>query len=192
MNMTTSKNTHLSKFNFEVALLVSLIFVSLTTLQRCDAAQKMSQQATSLNVTAVTGVAVELKCKVRLQDCGNFFSIDWYRDATVNVVQDNNVNVGHDTDEDDDDGVESRRQLSSNARGKRDAEHGGRRVRQTSSDSPETYDPVPTIESERVYVYRHHSGLAKSEGSWEGRAEHQYDAKRHIMTIRYIKEIVFI
>ena len=152
----------------------------------------MSQQATSLNVTAVTGVAVELKCKVRLQDCGNFFSIDWYRDVTVNVVQDNNVNVGHDTDEDDDDGVESRRQLSSNARGKRDAEQGGRRVRQTSSDSPETYDPVPTIESERVYVYRHHSGLAKSEGSWEGRAEHQYDAKRHIMTIRYIKEIVFI
>ena len=65
-------------------------------------------------------------------------------------------------------------------------------MRQTSSDSPETYDPVPTIESERVYVYRHHSGLAKSEGSWEGRAEHQYDAKRHIMTIRYIKEIVFI
>jgi hypothetical protein len=34
-------------------------------------------------------------------------------------------------------------------------------------------------------VYRHHSGQAKSEGSWESRAEHQYDAKRHVMTIRF-------
>ena len=79
-----------------------------------------------LNVTAVAGVDVDLRCKVRLHECGNFFSIEWYR------------------------------------------EHKGEQ------------DP----RSERVYVYRHHSGQAKAEGAWAGRASHGYDGRRHLMTVR--------
>jgi hypothetical protein len=32
-----------------------------------------------LNITAVTGIAVDLRCKVRLRDCGTFHRIEWYR-----------------------------------------------------------------------------------------------------------------
>lgn len=175
--MPTSKKAP-SKFNFEVAFL-SLLLTSLP----CDAAHKSSLGSTPLNVTAVTGVGVELKCKVRLQDCGNFYSIEWYRDTTVGVAHDNSVNFN---DDDDDD----HRQLQGGSRGKREADFDfsspgtHRNRRQVSSASPESYDPVMSVESERVYVYRHHSGIAKSEGSWEGRAQHQYDTKRHVMTIR--------
>ncbi len=33
-----------------------------------------------LNVTAVSGVDVDLRCRVRLQECGNFYSVVWYRE----------------------------------------------------------------------------------------------------------------
>ena len=33
-----------------------------------------------VNVTAVTGVDVDLKCKIRLEECGNFYSVAWYRE----------------------------------------------------------------------------------------------------------------
>lgn len=34
-----------------------------------------------LNVTAVQGVSIiELKCRVRVRDCGNFHSIKWYKE----------------------------------------------------------------------------------------------------------------
>ncbi len=32
------------------------------------------------NVTAVSGVAVDLRCDVKLRRCGNFHSIEWYRE----------------------------------------------------------------------------------------------------------------
>lgn len=34
-------------------------------------------------VTAVSGVSVDLRCKVRLRECGNFHGIEWYREKTV-------------------------------------------------------------------------------------------------------------
>ena len=34
-----------------------------------------------LNITAVTGISVDLRCKVKLHECGNFFSIVWYREV---------------------------------------------------------------------------------------------------------------
>ena len=160
----------------------------------CGAALKAQTAPPPLNLTAVTGVSVELRCKVRLQDCGNFYSIEWYRDNNNNnVVHDNNVN----TNDDDDD--ENRRLKTSDAtsRGKREtrnqflnfksSEFGNNessKLRPKRQPS-ESYETPANVESERVYVYRHHSGLAKSEGSWESRAEHQYDAKRHVMTIRF-------
>ena len=42
---------------------------------------------------------------------------------------------------------------------------------------------APAVSSERVYVYRHNTGRGKSEGPWRGRAEHNYDAKRHVMKV---------
>jgi hypothetical protein len=60
--MSTSKRSDPSKLIFEVVV-VTLLSASLS----CDAAQKTSQVPAPINVTAVTGVAVELKCKVRLQ-----------------------------------------------------------------------------------------------------------------------------
>ena len=37
---------------------------------------------------------------------------------------------------------------------------------------------------QRVYVYRHHSGISKPEGHWTGRARHIYDAKKHLMRVK--------
>ena len=36
---------------------------------------------------------------------------------------------------------------------------------------------------ERVYVYRHHSGVSKAEGAWSGRASHIYDTARFLMIV---------
>ena len=36
---------------------------------------------------------------------------------------------------------------------------------------------------ERVYVYRHHSGVSKAEGVWSGRASHIYDTSRLSMVV---------
>ena len=36
---------------------------------------------------------------------------------------------------------------------------------------------------ERVYVYRHHSGVSKAEGAWSGRASHIYDTSRFQMIV---------
>ena len=83
--MKNSKQNCLSiNFNFEaLLLLVLLLFDS-------HAASKTGNAQPPINITAVTGVSVELKCKVRLQECGNFFSIEWYRDNTV-AFRDSNV-----------------------------------------------------------------------------------------------------
>ena len=39
---------------------------------------------------------------------------------------------------------------------------------------------------QRVYVYRHHSGISKPEGHWVNRARHIYDTKKHIMRVRIL------
>ena len=77
--MKNSKQNWLSiKLNFEALLLLTLLLFD------SHAASKTGTAAPPpLNLTAVTGVSVDLKCKVRLQECGNFFSIEWYRDNTV-------------------------------------------------------------------------------------------------------------
>ena len=82
-------------------------------------AQLLKQRA-PLNVTASSGISIELKCKVRFHDCGNFYSIKWYKG----------------------DG----------------------------------------LDSQRVYVYLHR-GQPKAENSWKGRANHSYDAKKHLMKV---------
>ena len=37
---------------------------------------------------------------------------------------------------------------------------------------------------QRVYVYRHHSGISKPEGQWVNRARHIYDTKKHMMRVK--------
>ena len=39
---------------------------------------------------------------------------------------------------------------------------------------------------ERVYVYRHHSGVSKAEGVWSGRASHIYDTSRLSMVVSVV------
>ena len=39
---------------------------------------------------------------------------------------------------------------------------------------------------ERVYVYRHHSGVSKAEGVWSGRASHTYDTSRLSMVVSVV------
>ena len=176
--MTSSKEKHQSchsEFNFEVvAFLYIFLFLNCCC---CEAAVKTPV----VNVTAVTGVSVELKCKVRLQECGNFYSIEWYRENNPGGL-DNNVN--NNVIDDEHKQFKSKQTSESAGRGKRQVPGIVRRQRDVQSEG-EPYEVPLTVESERVYVYRHHSGLAKSEGSWEGRAEHQYDTKRHVMTIRF-------
>ena len=36
------------------------------------------------NITAATGITVDLKCKVRLNECGHFYSIEWYWQKSQN------------------------------------------------------------------------------------------------------------
>jgi hypothetical protein len=74
-----------------------------------------------------------------LQDCGNFYSIEWYRDTTVGVVHDNSVNFHDDEDE------SSHRQLPATSRARRSPgldPFQPRVKRQMASGSPETYDPL--------------------------------------------------
>lgn len=80
-----------------------------------------------VNITAVAGSSVDLRCRVDLHECGNFYSIEWYKESSN----------GH----------------------------------RTSSSSS------PGAASRRVYVYRHHSGLAKAEHGWRRRARHSYDSR---------------
>ena len=178
--MTSSKEKHQSchsEFNFEVvAFLYIFLFLNCCC---CEAAVKTPV----VNVTAVTGVSFELKCKVRLQECGNFYSIEWYRENNPGGL-DNNVN-NNVIDDEHNKQFKSKQTSESAGRGKRHAGPGNVRRQRDVQSEGEPYEVPLTVESERVYVYRHHSGLAKSEGSWEGRAEHQYDTKRHVMTIRF-------
>jgi hypothetical protein len=37
---------------------------------------------------------------------------------------------------------------------------------------------------QRVYVYRHRSGISKPESHWTGRARHIYDTKKHLMRVK--------
>ena len=43
---------------------------------------------------------------------------------------------------------------------------------------------------ERVYVYRHHSGVSKAEGVWAGRASHIYDSSRLRMMVSLVPVIL--
>ena len=37
--------------------------------------------------------------------------------------------------------------------------------------------------TERLFVYRHKVGVAKTEGAWRGRARHVYDPYSHVMRV---------
>jgi len=130
--------------------------------------------APTVNATGVIGSGVDLKCKVKLQECGNFFSIEWYRDflSIPNHGQGGEPElVAH--------------KFSHRQRRHHHHHHSDEMKPRQRRETSEEEEGRPTVETERVYVYRHHSGLSKSEGLWEGRASHQYDTRRHIMTVRY-------
>ena len=106
-----------------LAMLILLLQTSHSTAKRRQSGHGAAHSRLPMNVTAVAGIDVDLRCKVKLHECGNFYSIEWYREF-----------------------------LGRNA--------------------------------ERVYVYRHHTGQAKAEGIWQGRANHFYDSKRHLMRVQ--------
>ena len=47
-----------------------------------DAVQPLrrNRNRAPLNITAESGLDVDLKCRVRFHDCGNFHSIKWYKE----------------------------------------------------------------------------------------------------------------
>lgn len=164
---------------FVLVLLITSMEVSITTA-------KSGPAIPNVNATGVMGSGVDLKCKVKLQECGNFFSIEWYRDF-VSLASGSREGepelVAHKT---------SHRQRRHHHlrypqvwRGpESDWNHTADGRPRARREAGEEEDGQPAVESERVYVYRHHSGLSKSEGLWEGRASHQYDTRRHVMTVR--------
>jgi len=36
-----------------------------------------------MNITTVSGTDVDLRCRVRLRECGNFAGVDWYRESVT-------------------------------------------------------------------------------------------------------------
>ena len=40
-----------------------------------------------VNVTALSDVSVDLICKVKLEDCGNFFAIEWYMQNVLQITK---------------------------------------------------------------------------------------------------------
>ena len=125
------------------------------------------------NITASAGITVDLKCKVRLNECGHFYSIEWYWQKPQNTRK----IAGSMTSRKDDTILPYTYQNT---------------IRFVDEISPSS--SLQELESsmlneassksERVFVYRHNSGVAKAENRWKGRAEHIYDSNRHIMRIR--------
>ena len=76
----------------------SLLLLLLQTAEPRKKNDRGMGSSSPLNVTAVQGVSIiELKCRVRVRDCGNFHSIKWYkepisldggRQATVDIMDD--------------------------------------------------------------------------------------------------------
>ena len=123
------------------------------------------------NITASTGITVDLKCKVRLNECGHFYSIEWYWQKPKNQRSFSNYqNLPLSNEQNLDqfgDGESSNFDLR-------------------NLGSSELLNE-PSQMSERVFVYRHNSGVAKAENRWKSRAEHIYDPNRHLMRIRLSK-----
>jgi hypothetical protein len=128
--MTSSKKKYQSchsNFDFDVVLHLYLLLFFNSCCCCCEAALKTPV----LNVTAVTGVSVELKCKVRLQECGNFYSIEWYRENNAGGL-DNNVNSN--IIEDEHKQFKSKQANESPGRGKRQANSNVRHKRDVQND----------------------------------------------------------
>ncbi len=118
-----------------------------------------------LNVTAVSGVDVELRCRVRLQECGNFYSVVWYR--------------------------EEQPQATAAAAAAAAAEAATTPPPSMMLPSSASSSSSSLGTSQRVYVYRHNTGRGKSEGPWRGRVSHVYDAKRHVMRVSELLSLFF-
>ena len=153
---------------------VKVIFLLLILTPSTEQYRRNSHKI-PFNITASTGITVDLKCKVRLNECGHFYSIEWYwqKDTSSGNSQSHH---GDDTFLGDfeksyganaisfGDGLSSHTNL----------EGMGHSLRSDASSS----------QSERVFVYRHNSGVAKAENRWKGRANHIYDPNRHLMRIQ--------
>ena len=107
-------------------------------------------------------MSVDLLCRVRLRECGNFYSIEWYREARRPPPARPPPPIPDPP-----------------AHGSR---HGHYDELIMAASSKSAVSPAASS-SERLYVYRHTTGVAKSEGAWRGRARHSYDSKRHVMRL---------
>ena len=56
---------------------VKVIFLLLILTPSTEQYRRNSHKI-PFNITASTGITVDLKCKVRLNECGHFYSIEWY------------------------------------------------------------------------------------------------------------------
>ena len=106
---------------------ISVVFLALLQCSSFGVTGARNRFQAPANVTATAGLGAGFRCRVKLHECGNFHSIEWYRESLV------------------------------------------------------------TRASERVYVYRHLTGVAKSENAWQGRATHRYDSKHHVMHVGITK-----
>ena len=130
------------------------------------------------NITASTGITVDLKCKVRLNECGHFYSIEWYWQKTQSQRK-SLRSVSHQQRDETFLGNFDKKQ------GLNTFQFGD--VHSSNSEFQSIASPMlneASSPSERVFVYRHNSGVGKAENRWKGRAEHIYDPNRHLMRIR--------
>ena len=131
------------------------------------------------NITASTGITVDLKCKVRLNECGHFYSIEWYWQNPRNQ-QRSASQIMKAQPADDTFLGNFERNHGSNA-----ISFGNGLLSNPNQQGADMSMPNEApLQSERVFVYRHNSGVAKAENRWKGRAEHIYDPNRHLMRIR--------
>jgi hypothetical protein len=125
------------------------------------------------NITASAGITVDLKCKVRLNECGHFYSIEWHWLKPQNTHKIPGSILSR-----QDDNILS--YANQNTIPFVDEISPGSSLKQIESSMLNEV----SSKSERVFVYRHNSGVAKAENRWKGRAVHIYDSNRHVMRIR--------
>ena len=53
------------------------LYILVTNVPETEQYRRNSHKV-PFNITASTGITVNLKCKVRLNECGHFYSIEWY------------------------------------------------------------------------------------------------------------------
>ena len=168
------------KLTFMVNIVIHL-YILITNVPETEQYRRNSHKV-PFNITASTGITVDLKCKVRLNECGHFYSIEWYwqkpkilRPFSPLMPPQEDVNI-----------FQQNIQLSNEQNVDRFGDGQSSHFDLQDLSSTELLNQ-PSKESERVFVYRHNSGVAKAENRWKGRAQHKYDTNRHLMRISLSK-----